>query len=228
MMKRNAKLLSVCSLLLAAVLSVGILAGCDSSDHNTDGDEDGEKEKTTTVTTTGSGATTTTSSESGATTTTSSGSGATVTTSSGTVDIPDSTAMKVAGSKDGVYTFRVPMSWTVTVNSDEMTMATTEDSSVAALFQVQENTERFSSSAEAAQQAKTVYDQVYGNVDELVDSKLGGVDSANLTMTDGDGITTTMVICLKDDQVYILTVASNNKDAVNTACKQIQDAFTFD
>lgn len=214
MMKRNSKLLSVCSLLLAAVLSMGILVGCDSSDNNTDDDD--EKEKKTTVTTTKNDANTVTTTKNDANTTT-------VTT-----DNPGPTTMKVAGSKDGVYTFRVPESWTVSAISDEMTMASSADTSIIAMLIIQENTEQYTSSAVAAQDAKSEYEQMYGSVEGPTETKLGGADSANITVTDDEGFVTTMVICVKDDLIYMLNVTSDDNKAVNTVCNQIQSAFTFE
>lgn len=197
-MKRNTKLFSACSLFLAAVLSLGILTGCDSSTKNDDGKKDKEDKEETTV-------------------------------------APDYTGMKVADSKDGVYTFRVPEAWTITTTSPVMAMA--EDGSTNVNLVIEENTDNQYATASAyAEDAKVALETVYGSMATMGSpsaTTLDGEDAAKLTITLSTGDVAAQleqIYCIKDGKIYILTftVMSDAYATQRPQFDRILECFTFD
>ncbi|MGM9680552.1 MAG: hypothetical protein ACI3XR_03505 [Eubacteriales bacterium] len=234
MMKRNAKLLSVCSLLLAAVLSVGILAGCDSSDHNTDDDEDDDdKERQTTTAMTENPVITTdppavTTDKPAVTTADTTG------IPSGTVTTPDTANMKVAASESDKYTFRIPESWTV-VGTDPL-MAVAEDglTNVSLSITVDPN-HQFESAYSYAGTVKIALEQTYETVTVAspVKTRLDGEYAASISISlteQGVSMKIDQVCCIKNSHIYLLTFSAlaDSYAAQRPQFDRILAAFTFD
>lgn len=206
-MKRNTKLLSVCSLLLATILSMGILVSCDSSDNNTD-DED-EDEKTTSVTTT--------------------------VTTAVTTPAPDYTGMKVAGSKDGIYTMRIPEAWTVSTTEPLLVMG--EDGSTNVNLVIEANTDnQFETVSAYAAEAKSTLEQIYGDMVTISDpasTKLDGEDASEISITltvQEMSLKMEQIYCIKDGQIYILTFTAQSDAyaAQKPQFDRILECFTFE